>query len=228
MDHLPPTHWFMTQTWEHLLFMHWAVEPLKIKTLIPAELELDTYEGMAWITVVPFKVTHQRFYRLPEIPLLNHYLELNVRTYVKFRGIQGVFFFTLDANHPLAVLGAKALSLPYRNAKMSMEQQNKVIVFKSNRVFGRAGFSALYEPVSTSLPTIRGSLDYWLLERYCLFTKWGNFIFRGDIRHESWEVSEAKVRLAENTVTPLDLTNQPSLFHYSLKKEAFILPFKKV
>jgi uncharacterized protein len=220
--------WIMTQTWEHLLFMHWEVDTEKIKALLPPELELDTYEGRAWITMLPFKVTHQRFRGLPEIPFLNTYLELNVRTYVNYEGFRGVYFFTLDANHPLAVIGAKALSLPYRNAKMSMARQNGAIGFKSKRIFEHAHFSAVYKPVSPPVRTEPDSIDYWLLERYCLFTKWGNRIFRGDISHERWEVCEADVRIEENTVSPFDLSNQQPLFHYSLKKESLIYPFKRV
>jgi uncharacterized protein YqjF (DUF2071 family) len=228
MEQRPESPWIMTQTWENLLFVHWEISPQKIKPLIPPELELDLYKGSAWISVLPFKVTHQRFRGLPEIPFLHTYLELNVRTYVKYRGFQGVYFFSLDANHPLTVLGAKALALPYKHAKMNMFQQNKGFVFKSRRVFGNKGFSAVYEPVSPPMPTEPGSLDHWLLERYCLFTKWGKILLRGDIRHEKWEISAAKALLEENTVTPFEMNEKPGLLHYSCKKETLILPFKKV
>lgn len=219
--------WVMTQTWEHLMFMHWEQAPDKIKALIPSELELDLYDGKAWITILPFKVTHQRFHWFPEIPLLNTYLELNVRTYVKFKGKVGVYFFTLDANHPLTVLGTKAMSLPYQLSKMEMLEENNEILFKSRRLFEYGKFSARYESASQPKQLEPGSLDYWLLERYCLFTKWGNLLLRGDIRHEKWEVSEVNYRIRENEVAPFLLTTDPLLLHYAAKKQVIIFPLRK-
>nr|WP_263324869.1 DUF2071 domain-containing protein [Neobacillus sp. Marseille-Q6967] len=218
--------WIIKQTWEHLLFLHWETAPERILPLLPDELELDLFAGKAWITVLPFRVTHQRFHGLPEIPFLNTYLELNVRTYVKYKGMAGVYFFTLDANHPLTVLGAKSLSLPYRHAKMALENEGKNIIFKSSRLLEEGEFSVLYEPVSEPRKLEPGSLDYWLLERYCLFTKWGNKVVRGDIRHKNWEVIEAKIERLKNSVLPIDLKTAPVLHHYSLRKEAFIISLK--
>lgn len=219
------TPWMLTQTWEHLLFLHWEIDPSSLTALIPKELELDVFEGKAWVTILPFRVSRQRFRWLPEIPFLNSYLELNVRTYVKYKGYQGVYFFSLDANHPLAVLGAKAASLPYRLAKMDMHQQNNKIVFTSKRLFGCEKFSANYQPISAPAPTEPGSLDNWLLERYSLFTKWGPFILRGDILHEKWEVSNVKAKIEENSVFPMG--DKPLRMHYSLKKQTLIFPLKK-
>lgn len=83
---LPEAPWLMTQTWENLLFLHWPVDSALVKEHVPTEFELDTFEGQAWISMAPFQVKHQRFRILPEIPMLNEYLELNVRTYVKRNG----------------------------------------------------------------------------------------------------------------------------------------------
>jgi uncharacterized protein len=219
--------WLMTQTWEHLLFFHWELDPQKVKPLLPSELELDTYAGKAWMTVLPFKVSHQRFRLLPEIPFLHSYFELNVRTYVKYRGIPGVYFFSLDVNNPLTVLGTNALSLPYKNAKMVMHRQRNDIVFTSNRLSDHAKFSAVYRPASPPAPVTSESLDYWLMERYRLFTKWGKWILQGEIGHDCWEVSTAKALISENSVSPIELSCEPDLTHYSSRKQAFIQSIKK-
>lgn len=218
--------WIMKQIWEHLLFLHWEAAPERILHLLPDQLELDLFAGKAWITVLPFRVTHQRFYCLPEIPFLNTYLELNVRTYVKYKGMEGVYFFTLDANHPLTVLGAKTLSLPYLYAKMNLKDEGENITFKSSRLLEEAEFSVCYEPVSEPRKLEPSSLEYWLLERHCLFTKWGNKVVRGDIRHKNWEVSEAKFELLKNSVLPFDFDYAPMLYHYCSEKEAFIVRLK--
>src|ERR1700730_8087772 len=126
------------------------------------------------------------------------YQELNVRTYVKYRGFHGIYLFSLDANHPLTVVAAKCLSLPYKHASIHMELKNKEIYFNSKRLLepDPAGkFTAVYEPLSSPVPTVPGSLDDWLLERYCLFTVKEGVVFRGDIHHEKWEVCRAKARI---------------------------------
>ncbi|MGG5252015.1 YqjF family protein [Neobacillus sp. SM06] len=230
-DPLPSSPWLITQTWEHILFMHWELPASSLQALIPSELELDMFDGSAWLSILPFRVVHQRIRGLPEIPLFRTYLELNVRTYVKHNGYNGVYFFLLDANHPLAVLGAKALSLPYRYATMEMQQSLDKVNYKSKRIFesGQQGeFTASYKPTSPASATTPGSLDHWLLERYCLFTKWGNQILRGDIHHQKWEVSQAEAEVAINTAAPFSIPNKKPLLHYAPLKKAFIGSLKKM
>lgn len=223
---LPEGKWMMTQTWENLLFIHWRVPENALRPLLPSPLELDTFAGEAWIGIVPFQVTHQRFRMLPELPWLNSYLELNVRTYVKHNGIQGVYFFSLDTNHPLSVLGARLLSLPYHHARMEMKRRNRVCFFKSNRLFTHGKFTAEYEPVSAPTATVPGSHEYWLLERYSLFTVMGKHVLRGDIHHKEWNVSQTKLNITENTAAPLQLPCEEPLVHYSLTQKAFIWPLR--
>ena len=221
--------WIMTQTWEDILFCHWEAEPDTIQPLLPPKLELDLFQKKAWITILPFRVRHQRFHWMPEIPLLNSYLELNVRTYVKYGGVSGVYFFELDANHLPSVLGAKTLSLPYRLAKMDMLQKNSEIIFNSRQQFGSGEFSAAYRPsLEAAVPVEPNSLSFWLLERYTLFTDFGRLLLRGEIRHEHWEVSSAEAAINKIALPYLDLPSVPSLVHYAKVKQAYILPLKTV
>jgi len=219
--------WVMKQTWEHVLFLHWAIAPEQVQPLLPKELELDTFAGSAWVSILPFLVCHQRVHFLPEIPLMRTYLELNVRTYVKYKGTPGVYFLGLDANHLPSVLGARMLALPYRLAQMEMERKQDLFCFSSRQVLGDGRFSVSFRPVGDLTRTVSGSLDSWLLERYCLFTKWGPLILRGGIRHDSWEVSKAEVQLLANSAAPFSLASKPDLVHYASKKDAFVLPLKK-
>lgn len=109
----------MAQTWVDLLFMHWPVNIDTLRPLIPSFLEIDTFDSMAWIGVVPFGMTNIHLNSLPPIPLFSRFLELNVRTYVKWKGKSGIYFFSLDASHPVAVETARTFfCLPYYNATM--------------------------------------------------------------------------------------------------------------
>jgi uncharacterized protein YqjF (DUF2071 family) len=118
----------MRQHWGKLLFMHWAIDPEFLRPLIPSQLSIDTFDGKAWIGVVPFTMWGIRASFLPPIPGTSAFHELNVRTYVHFKGVPGVWFFSLDAASSLAVWGARTFyHLPYFNAEMSLAQQESSI-----------------------------------------------------------------------------------------------------
>lgn len=72
----------MHQTWQNLLFLHWPIDPALLRPLIPGALEIDTYDGSAWIGITPFGMKDIRPVSFPAIPGLDMLLELNVRTYV--------------------------------------------------------------------------------------------------------------------------------------------------
>src|SRR5947208_11619686 len=120
----------MHQQWGKLLFMHWRIEERKLRPLIPAQLEIDTFDGTAWIGIIPFTMWDIRALPpfLPAMPGLSSAHELNVRTYVYYDGVPGVWFFSLDCNHAAAVIAARAFyHLPYYNAKIDLEQSVNTI-----------------------------------------------------------------------------------------------------
>src|SRR5947207_7616312 len=103
---LPKGPWIMTQTWDNLLFAHWPISPDAMRQVVPPALELDTYDGKAWLGIVPFEITDFRPRSFPGIPGLSTFPEINVRTYVTLGGKPGVYFFSLDAANLPAVIGA--------------------------------------------------------------------------------------------------------------------------
>jgi len=111
----------MTQQWNDLLFMHWPVPAAKMRTLVPAALELDLLDESAWVSVTPFHLDNLRPRWLPPMPWVSSFPEVNVRTYVTHGGKAGVYFFSLDAGNRLAVAGARATyHLPYYRALMTV------------------------------------------------------------------------------------------------------------
>ena len=121
-----------------LLFAHWPVDPTAIAHLIPPALEIDLIEGMAWVAIVPFRMTGIRARFTPPLPGLSQFPELNLRTYVRPRhGIvndAGVYFWTLEASNPIAVLAARRLfHLPYRHARMRCIERDGWIEYASHR-----------------------------------------------------------------------------------------------
>src|SRR5438552_10095824 len=126
--------WVMTQAWNELLFAHWPLRPESLRALIPPVLTLDTFEGEAWIGVVPFHMSQVHPRSVPSVPWFSQFPELNVRTYVSFQGYPGVYFFSLDAANPVAVALARMLfRLPYFNANMRSQRLIDTIDYRSQR-----------------------------------------------------------------------------------------------
>src|SRR5439155_1787767 len=124
----------MAMRWHDLLFMHWPVKAKELRPLLPAGVELDTFEAEAWVGVVPFRMTGVRPRWVPTLPWLSKSVELNVRTYVKRGGRAGVWFFTMDASNPVAVRMARwRFHLPYFDARMSCERRGEAVEYRSER-----------------------------------------------------------------------------------------------
>lgn len=229
---LPDKKWLMTQTWENLLFCHWPVEYDVIRQHVPAELELDTYEGRCWIGIIPFQVNKMRLRKMPPVPYLRTYLELNVRTYVSYKGVPGVYFFTLDADKSLAVLGGKVGALlPYREAKIKMTKKRGFVHFESDACgpdWMKGKLKLHYQPVSRAYSPSADSLEYWLFERYCFFTIGKKNIYRGDIHHTRWKIEQANVLMEEVPSYLNDIATHPPVCHYSHKKQAFMWMLSKL
>ena len=120
---MPTAPWIMVQKWHDLLFAHWTVPIDNLRPLVPRELDLDLRDGKAYVAVAPFWMSCIRGRAMPPLPGLHTFPELNVRTYVKYQGIPGVYFFSLDAASRIAVKGARAFyGLPYFFADMSIQK----------------------------------------------------------------------------------------------------------
>ena len=202
--------------------MHWPVPPPALRSLVPPSMELDLYDGEAWVGVIPFFMSGIRLRRLPPMPGASAFAEVNVRTYVRFRGQPGVYFFSLDAASLLAVRAARAwYHLPYFLARMSVEHQGDGVRYSSQRREGPhpAEFRARYRPTSEARQSLPGSLEHWLTERYCLFTTHANgHVVRAEIHHQPWPLQNAEAELESETLTHaagITLPHAAPLAHFS-------------
>src|ERR1041384_3644254 len=101
----PAGPWVMVQRWHDLLFAHWRCPISDLRPLIPQPLEIETYDGDAWISVIPFYMSGVRMRWSPPIPTTSAFQEINVRTYVTLDNRPGIWFFSLDCESSLAVVG---------------------------------------------------------------------------------------------------------------------------
>jgi len=224
---MPDAPWVMTQSWHHLLFAHWPVDPATVRERIPPALPLDLYDGQAWIGIVPFHMTNVAPRGLPNVPLVSAFPELNVRTYVTVEGRPGVYFFSLDAASTIAVAAARTLfGLPYFAAEMTVTVDAAGVQYQSvrkPRTAGVAEFTGRYRPLSPVQPPVAGRLEYFLTERYCLYrVDRSNRIHRLEIHHPPWPLQVAEAAFDRNTMAAaagIQLPPVAPLLHYAHRQD---------
>jgi hypothetical protein len=212
----------MHMRWIDLAFLHWPLAPQALRPHIPAGLTLDTFDGQAWIGIVPFYMTNTRPRFVPPMPGVSSFAELNVRTYVTVGGKAGVWFFSLDAASRLAVRGARwSFCLPYFDAHMSVVRQAEAIEYRSRRTHRgapAAEFAARYWPKGAVYLSQPGSLEHWLTERYCLYSAGSRGqIWRGEIHHPQWPLQPGEAEITVNRMTEqigVTLPAMPPLVHF--------------
>ena len=227
----------MHQDWGKLLFMHWRMDEEHLRPLIPERLEIDTFDGSAWIAVTPFTMRDIRAFPpyLPPVPGLSSMHELNVRTYVHLDGVPGVWFFSLDANSHIAVTTARMFfHLPYYNAEMSLEDDGEAIVYSSKRTdddVAEAELDATWRKGATLPFSQPGSLEFFLTERYCLYTAHKEKLYRCRIFHAPWPLQKAELIELDSTMIEakgLPTPKDNPLLHYAEELSVDIWPLEEV
>jgi uncharacterized protein YqjF (DUF2071 family) len=226
---LPQGPWVLFMRWHDLLFLHWPVDAGSMRSLISPQVELEIYDGSAWLGIVPFRMTGVR----PRYaPFSLAAAELNVRTYVKSAMKSGVWFFSLDANSWLAVRTARTFGLPYYDARMSVQRDDDTRVehrsFRIHRRAPAAEFVASYRPVGPIFNAAPGSFDHWLTERYSLYSalKPSNVVY-GEIHHPPWPLQRAEVELHKNTMAAalgIQLPDSEPVCHFARYQEVVAWP----
>jgi uncharacterized protein YqjF (DUF2071 family) len=209
--------------WHDLLFMHWPVRSESLRPYIPPALTIESFDGRAWIGVVPFRMSRVGPRLMPPMPYISAFLELNVRTYVRAEGKPGVWFFSLDAANPIAVEAARdAFHLNYYNARMMCQPDGDTLRYSSVRTHRKAApatLEARYRPIGPAYHSTPGTLEHWLTERYCLYAaNRKGTIWRSEIHHAPWPLQPAEVEITQNTMTDqiwLTLPDTTPILHFA-------------
>lgn len=223
----------MLHRWERLTFLHWAYKPAVVQRLLPPSLTVETFNGAAWVGLVPF------FMRvnapgIPRLPWLSHFCETNVRTYVRDElGQSGVWFFSLDAERFPAVAAARlGFRLPYMWSAMRLEDAGDTMTYTASRRWPQGGVTSR---VSVEIGAPFGAdeltdFDHFVTARWTLFSVGGA---RGQFRryahaqHGVWPLRRAVVRELDDqlvTDTGLPAPHGDPLAHYSPGVEVRIGP----
>lgn len=189
------------QCWRELAFLHWPADPAAVAALLPPGLEIDTFDGRAWVGIVPLTMRDVRPRLAPALPGISHFLELNVRTYVRHGDEAGVWFFSLDAAGAVAVAVARLTwSLPYHPARMATRRDGDVIAYRSRRAYGAAAFAARYRVGARIETAAPGTFEHFAVERYRLYAHRGGRLHTGEVRHRPYPLHAAEVLDLDETV----------------------------
>ena len=200
----------MYEKWHDLLFLHWEYDPQTIQRLLPKGLYVDTFEDKAYLGVVPFfmRDVHPRIF--PSILRTSDFLELNVRTYVfDENGTPGVWFYSLDANHYLAVKAARLFfNLPYFYANMRAEfdPTNREVAFSCYRYGTDSNLKThlRYRSISDTSFSKPDTLEFFLIERYILFAYSNKKLYSGRVWHRPYQLTDVEVSNLDENVLGLD------------------------
>ena len=230
---IPSRGWTWRQNWHDLLFAHWPVAAADLRRLVPDGLNIQEYDGTSWVGVVPFRMTGVMRRPLPDLPWVSAFPELNVRLYVERDGKPGVWFLSLDAANLLAVWAARwFFHLPYWHARMTLTIEGEQHHFHSQRRNASATkFAAAYRPTSPPRQAVRGSLEYFLTERYCLYCQASNgVLYRAEVLHKPWPLQDAAAELEPNALLSthgLTVKGTP-LLHFSRGVDVVVWSLEKI
>jgi len=210
----------MEQGWNNVLFLHWPVPESTIRPLIPAELEIDTFDNSAWIGITPFHLSGLRLYPMPPIPGLSEFDEINVRTYVHHRGRPGLFFLSLGASKLIPALSARVFyQLPYYAADIEFTNSGGSYRFQSKRTLSPATiFEASWQRGVRLRAPDTESLAFFLIERYCFFTEFAGTLTMTRAYHSPWILEQAVLQSYESTMLTAAGLPEPTvapLTHFS-------------
>lgn len=203
--------------WRTLAFIHWEVPVETLAPRVHPRLTIDTFEGRAFVGLVPFTMRDIRLEGLIEIPGMTNFHETNVRTYVHLDGEQpGVWFFSLDAASRLCVMGARmTYHLPYHFAEMSLEVEGDTIDYRTERLWPGPVPARLETrwTVGRSLPPApAGSLEDFLCERYLLYSTKDERLYRGQVHHSPYPLREARIESLSDSLVKaagIDVSGEP-------------------
>jgi len=200
----------MTQQWQELLFAHWAYEPEVVQRLLPSGVELDTFEGKAYVGLVPFNMRNLRLRGLPPIPTTSNFAEVNVRTYVTSRCRSAVWFFSLDTQKLLPTLVARsAFKLPYcyGTTSVTLTGTGEGAILSSNVIRKWPNRSSSALAVRVGEPVQPGPLENFLTSRWGLVSSSrGDRLWFGAVEHEAWPLHHAELlHLDDNLITAAGL-----------------------
>jgi uncharacterized protein YqjF (DUF2071 family) len=212
----------MRMTWTQALLLHWPLPAKAVRRLVPDELEVDTFDGKAWVSILHYRVKGVRPIMGPSIPWFSSFLQIDLRTCVRHNGEPGVYFFSLDASNPVAVwLARTVFRLPYFRAEMQLRRKGesfRLSCMRTHQGARNAEFECLWTPREPLPATERDDLIPFLTERNRLFASHAGRVLTCTVHHEPWPLRRARLAALETTffeATGLPEPDEPPIAHHA-------------
>ncbi len=208
----PKRPWKFYQEWNKAVFLHWEVAPEILKLFLPKTVDLDILNGKAWVSLVAFDMNHIGMRRLPKLPHISDFHEINIRTYVHCNGKPSVYFLSMESSKRSSCNILKVISkFPYEHSKMkrtdfSYESQNKT---------ANNSLELIYRLKNE--PFLKDETDKWLTERYAAFQVHKNKLIEYDVHHVEWPIQPILIKELKLDYPKFNhlIDNQPHRTHYS-------------
>lgn len=186
---LPQKSWKFYQEWNRAIFLHWEVSEEELRKFVPSDMEIDLFKGRAWVSLVAFSMEKIRPKYLPAFAPISNFDEINIRTYVCYKGKPGVYFLSIEGGTKLSCQISKGISeLPYRYSIMNRTPN----VYQSANKEYNDCFKVAYQ--IGDIQTNKTALDLWLTERYALFQDTKEAINAFEIHHVEWPIHTLQVQ----------------------------------
>ena len=219
----------MQQTWSNVVFIHQEVDANSLKKLIPSSLELDLYNGKAYISFVAFLMKDIKPFGLSAMPYFDSMQEFNLRTYVKYKNHSAVYFFSLDATKSLLIeIARKFFMLNYLKASINYDLKEKIECIRSDNRDHLVKFTADFE-IKNEIE--KDELSNWLTERYSYLESKKQIVYQGKLEHPKWQLKKVQLKsIKENYLTAYGIKpiNNEYLCHYSSEIKVEIKSFKAI
>ena len=183
----------MRQQWLDLAYVHWRYEPDAVAALLPPGLDVDTFDGSAWVGLIPFTMRGIGLARGPGVPYLGSFSEVNVRTYVCRGGRPGVWFFSLDVDRFLpAAVARLTYRLPYCWGRSHHERRGDTLTTVVRRRWPeRVPDSSLVVEMGDAVTP--DDLDVFLTARWGLYSTSRRGLRYAPVDHEPWPLRSGKL-----------------------------------
>ena len=208
----PKHSWKFYQEWNEAIFLHWEVDQVLIKPLLPKNIELDSINGKTWVSLVAFNMNNIGVKSLPKVPHISDFYEINIRVYVIYNGKPSVYFLSMEGSKRSSCKVLKALSkFPYRYSKMKRDDSN----YKSNNTKFNDSFHIKYK--LDNFPIKKDKTDLWLTERYAVFQDHKKHIIEYDVHHVEWPIQNINIENLKIDYPRFNhiINNKPDRVHYS-------------
>lgn len=217
--------WFGKQQWENIFFIHWRVSPDQLSPYIPKPLQIDTFDGSAWLSAVCFQATVNQLRAVP-INLIQPAIQLNIRTYVTLNETEerGVYFFRILLNRKIPVKAANVTyHLPFSYSHATFTKKENEIIYQINDET-KPQFHVHFQPQKAK---DESPLAQFLTERYCIWNKKRNRLIKIPIIHSKWQLQRAEAKIFHQNLHPLIYGKEPSVIHFHPKKMAYLYPYER-